>query len=146
MPHKDVEARREYHRRYREKHRDKLLDADREYRKRTYGTRKAVAAKYRKEHYAQIRENQRQYGQGEHGKEIHNRSSSLWSKRNLEKKRAYAAVRRALKSGKLHRQPCEECGDPKVHAHHDDYLKPLNIRWLCVSHHEKAHHQQTFCK
>ena len=39
------------------------------------------------------------------------------------------------------RQPCEVCGGTvKVDAHHDDYGKPLEVRWLCRSHHNK-HHQ-----
>lgn len=40
---------------------------------------------------------------------------------------------------KLKRQPCEICGKSKVHAHHDDYLKPLNVRWLCQAHHSQWH-------
>jgi hypothetical protein len=45
----------------------------------------------------------------------------------------------ALKNGKLTRQPCEVCGDPKTDAHHDDYSQPLAVRWLCRSHHRKLH-------
>lgn len=40
---------------------------------------------------------------------------------------------------KLKREPCEECGDIKAEAHHDDYLKPLNVRWLCRRHHDEWH-------
>lgn len=37
-------------------------------------------------------------------------------------------------------QPCEICGDLKrVHGHHEDYSDPLNVIWLCPSHHMKAH-------
>lgn len=54
------------------------------------------------------------------------------------KDRAHHAVRRALKSGALERRPCETCGDA-ADAHHDDYLKPLDVRWLCRSHHKEWH-------
>ena len=53
---------------------------------------------------------------------------------------ARTAVRHALASGRLVKRPCEVCGTRvNVHAHHDDYAKPLDVRWLCRPHHE-AHH------
>jgi hypothetical protein len=57
------------------------------------------------------------------------------------KKKAKAAVRSALKSGKLLKMPCQVCGNEKVHAHHEDYAKPLDVVWLCVQHHEDVHHR-----
>jgi hypothetical protein len=37
-------------------------------------------------------------------------------------------------------QPCEKCGSVvDVHRHHDDYSKPLDIRWLCEPHHFELH-------
>lgn len=53
---------------------------------------------------------------------------------------AHLAVRRALKNGTLTRKPCETCGSTSlVHAHHDDYLKPLVVRWLCPKCHVRHH-------
>jgi len=54
-------------------------------------------------------------------------------------KRANRAVERALAAGAMHRQPCEICGHPQAHAHHDDYSKPLDVRWLCRKHHVRLH-------
>lgn len=45
----------------------------------------------------------------------------------------------ALKSGKLSKNPCEVCGETEVHGHHDDYSKPLIVRWLCRKHHLEYH-------
>lgn len=56
--------------------------------------------------------------------------------------RAQKAAHKAIVSGKLVRQPCEVCGEEKVHAHHDDYTKPLEVRWLCPSHHRLEHFRQ----
>lgn len=51
-------------------------------------------------------------------------------------------TQRAILACRIVRQPCEVCGALKVHAHHDDYSKPLDVRWLCPpchrSHHDKA--------
>ena len=52
---------------------------------------------------------------------------------------ARSRARHAIKAGKLVRQPCEICSSVPVEAHHDDYSQPLNVRWLCPSHH-RAHH------
>ena len=60
---------------------------------------------------------------------------------NPAKYHVHCLVSRALKSGKLTKQPCEVCGKDKVEAHHDDYSKPLNVRWLCFLHHRMLHGQ-----
>lgn len=41
----------------------------------------------------------------------------------------------AVRAGKLKRHPCELCGNTNAQAHHDDYSKPLDVRWLCPAHH-----------
>ena len=55
-------------------------------------------------------------------------------------------TRRAINSGKLVKAPCEVCGSSRVDAHHDDYSKPLDVRWLCrphhIEHHAKARNQE----
>lgn len=45
-----------------------------------------------------------------------------------------------IKNGWLIRQPCEICKtDINVEAHHDDYSKPIDVRWLCKLHHAEHH-------
>ena len=56
---------------------------------------------------------------------------------------AYSAIRKCI----LQRKPCEVCGafgvDEKgkniINAHHDDYNKPIDVRWLCHEHHFEWH-------
>ena len=62
--------------------------------------------------------------------------------RHPEKERARRAVAYALRSGRLVRQPCKECGAVKVQAHHHDYSKPLDIEWLCFRCHRNERHGQ----
>lgn len=60
-------------------------------------------------------------------------------------KEAHRLTKEAVNSGKLIRQSCEVCFEEKgiegreeeSHAHHDDYSKPLDVRWLCSSHHAR---------
>lgn len=56
-----------------------------------------------------------------------------------EKWLAISRVQRALRTDKLTRQSCERCHAEKTQAHHDDYSKPLDVRWLCAPCHA-AHH------
>lgn len=60
-------------------------------------------------------------------------------------KRAQHIVERAIKKGILIVQNCEICNDKdyfkdgrvNIQAHHYDYNKPLEVRWLC----QKCHHE-----
>lgn len=69
-----------------------------------------------------------------------------WNRQNrknnplaLFKQRVNHLTRFAVKLGLLTPQPCEVCGDWDVHAHHTDYRKPLEVRWLCQKHHATLH-------
>jgi hypothetical protein len=62
-----------------------------------------------------------------------------WSQRNRAKSSAYNAVYRAIRAGRLIRQPCELCGDSGAEAHHEDYARPLDVTWLCHVCHSKLH-------
>lgn len=53
--------------------------------------------------------------------------------------KATSMINNAIRSGKLFSEPCFVCGDEKTVGHHDDYDKPLNVRWLCQPHHHQWH-------
>lgn len=63
---------------------------------------------------------------------------------NEAKRLAGSAVTYAVKRGDLVKGPCERCVPSgkrpyfrRVEAHHDDYDKPLDVRWFCRSHHRE---------
>lgn len=78
----------------------------------------------------------------------HNASSRAWKKANpltgdaYERSMARLAARSAERSGKLVRQPCENCGEKNSQKHHADYTKPLAVTWLCRSCHLMVHAQR----
>ncbi len=56
------------------------------------------------------------------------------------KEGARGSVNRAIKNGTITRKPCEVCGtSDRIEAHHDDYSKPLDVRFLCQKHHNQHH-------
>ena len=64
-----------------------------------------------------------------------------WKKDNSIKRKAHEITWSAIVSGKIIKKPCEVCGNMEAEAHHEDYLKPLEIMWLCKKHHV-AHHRE----
>jgi hypothetical protein len=60
------------------------------------------------------------------------------------KRKAQTAVANAIRDGKLQRQPCEVCGAEFAEAHHPDYTKPFEIRWLCPEEHRGVHLKPVF--
>jgi hypothetical protein len=66
------------------------------------------------------------------------------SEKGRSKRRAYTSanlsVFHAIRRGDLERKPCEVCGAETSEAHHPDYAKPLDVMWLCRSHHIQWHH------
>ena len=62
--------------------------------------------------------------------------------RDRTKLRARQAVRDRVFNGTLKRKPCEVCGSKKSEAHHEDYTKKLEVKWLCPKHHKELHAKQ----
>lgn len=56
-----------------------------------------------------------------------------------EKVRAWKIFERAMSGGKLVKEPCLKCGSEVSEGHHPDYMKPLDVDWLCMIHHREMH-------
>lgn len=112
------------------KNRAAKIDYYREYDRQRFQDDPRVSARHRK------------YQKTEKGKESCNKSKAAYNRRNPIKRGASHMVCNAVRDGKLAKpEDCECCGSkPKrLHGHHDDYAKPLNVRWLCPGCHTKWH-------
>lgn len=87
----------------------------------------------------QIGENNSNWKGGESNRIPYREAKRKYTERHPQKTAAHMIVRRAISKGYLKRKLCEVCGSNQVEAHHDDYLKPLEVRWLCRQHHKEHH-------
>jgi hypothetical protein len=69
-----------------------------------------------------------------------------YAKANPEKRAAHVAVGNAVRDGKLIKpDQCSECDSTfHIEGHHDDYSKPLEVRWLCSACHKQHHANEAF--
>jgi hypothetical protein len=77
----------------------------------------------------------------EHKKELL-KKRKIWAEKNRQKITAHNLVRKALYHGELKRVDiCEICFKSKSSlAHHDNYNKPLDVKWVCALCHMRLHH------
>ena len=95
---------------------------------------KARVAAHRKDNLERIRAYDRKRGNRQPPGYL-----AEYRSRHPRKYRAVNMVNNAIRDGKLFSEPCELCGNEHTHAHHHDYAKPLNVRWLCAVHHKQWH-------
>jgi len=81
------------------------------------------------------------YAQTPAGKAASKRSAAKHLIKYPIKRGARIIVGNALRDGKLTRpECCEDCGKQRrLHGHHDDYARPLDVRWLCPTCHATWH-------
>jgi len=93
---------------------------------------------YRNKHREKIREYNRIYNQmwrKENG--YHNETNSKY--RYPEKEAARKILQYAVRRGEVIRKNCEVCGSKYSQGHHDNYTKPLEVKWFCSLHHTEYH-------
>jgi len=83
----------------------------------------------------------KKYAQSETGKICGNKAKQRWAERNPIKRKASNKVNNAVRDGLLVKpKQCQECGATgRINGHHDDYAKPLSVRWLCSACHSGWH-------
>jgi hypothetical protein len=78
------------------------------------------------------------YKKTENGKAAHARAVKAWKEKNALRRAAHVILGNAVRDGRVAPLPCLICGE-KAEAHHPDYDSPLNVVWLCTSHHNETH-------
>ena len=76
------------------------------------------------------------------GKSYKNLENKLYrsKKEEIIKSECRKKTNTAIRNGILIRKPCEICNtNINVECHHEDYSRPLFIKWLCVKHHKLRH-------
>lgn len=83
----------------------------------------------------------KEYQQTDQGKAAKKRAIVSYYKRYPLKYAAQVITHNAIRDGKLIRaNSCSVCKSTKsIEGHHDDYTKPLSVRWLCVACHKEWH-------
>ena len=75
-------------------------------------------------------------------KEKCNERARSYYRKNSVKRRARSVMSWALVCGKIAKSiHCSDCNvsGVRLEAHHEDYLAPLSVIWLCVDCHHKRH-------
>lgn len=102
---------------------------------------RASNKRWRREHRKQYRTTQRRlYAKNP---EKHIKAAKEYRETHPKAAKAREECYNAVRRGDLIRPDrCEKCKKRrKVHGHHDDYSKPLEVRWLCSECHSEVHQE-----
>jgi hypothetical protein len=99
---------------------------------------KARSRRRTREKPSEIRAHRKTYRATPRGRALHRDDSRRYYRADKQRAKAHYSVSNAVRLNLLGREPCEICGR-EAEAHHDDYSKPLQVRWLCQKHHLEAH-------
>lgn len=112
------------------KHRDENIERIREYDRERSKREESVLAR-------------KKYSKTERGKLAHYKGNKEYRIRFPIKYAAHVLIGNAVKYGFLKKDTnCSVClSTEKIEAHHDDYSKPMEIRWLCEKCHKKWHRE-----
>lgn len=109
-------------------HREQNIEKIREYDKQRGNTPQRVKAR-------------QEYLKTEAGKQAKKRAIDAYRKRYPMKYAAHVITGNAIRDGNLiEASNCSVCNSTqKIQGHHDDYTKPLDVRWLCEKCHKEWH-------
>ena len=102
---------------------------------------KSDVRKHRAENEAPREYDRRRYREDPKRKTHIQETGRRWAENYPEKRNAHYAVNNAVRDGRLEKTACVGCGaTERVHGHHEDYSKPLDVIWMCAKCHNRYHH------
>jgi len=138
------ERKRQYARQYFQEHKDEILAKNKErYGRKLEGEKKSYSQKYYDTHKEQIcaraKINYVQLTDEQKAAKVE--AVRLFRKNNKDKAKAWSTVGNALIRGEIIKPTtCSICGqEERLHGHHEDYSKPLEVKWLCHGCHMNEH-------
>ena len=76
------------------------------------------------------------------GKQSMHKARKKWEDNNKDKRSAHYLLSNSVRDGKVFKpENCSLCGckPSRLHGHHEDYTKPLDVVWCCSKCHEEIH-------
>lgn len=112
--------------------------------KENWGSKREHYRAYRREYEKRphVYASKKRYRNTAGGKAMMQASRKRWEEQKLFALAAITMVNNAVRNGRLKKSPCVVCGSTKrIHGHHEDYSKPLDVIWLCQTHHKARHRE-----
>lgn len=89
-----------------------------------------------------VKARHKRYQQTDAGKASMGASRAKWLADNGDKRSAHHMVNNAVRDGRLFKpECCQVCGSKhyRIHGHHADYTRPLDVVWCCPQCHHDIH-------
>lgn len=91
-----------------------------------------------------VKARHRRYRETEAGKVSMREARRKWEQENSDKRAAHVILRNAVRDGRIEKpDSCSICGadGTRIHGHHEDYAKPLEVIWCCQKCHVAIHRE-----
>ena len=100
--------------------------------------------KYDAERYQndpRVKARHKRYFKTDAGKASMLKARKRWEEKAPEKKAANIILNNAVRDGRIEKPgSCSICGvSGRIHGHHEDYTKPLDVIWCCAHCHRQFH-------
>lgn len=96
---------------------------------------------HRFKHDPRVLERHKRYAKSDAGKASALKARKKWQAQHPDRRAAHVILGNAVRDGRISKPAnCAICGiGGRIHGHHDDYAKPLEVTWCCSKCHTEIH-------